>query len=106
MLRNCLELYRELGFCQEQITGISCDETTKETPTEKWLRAWGLSRRWQQRIVNQHGPERLLEKPEQWLILEAATPGQQRRGSEQVWKQILRHVLLMAYIRFGSCQPG
>lgn len=106
MLRNCLELYRELGFCQKQMTGISCDETTKETPTEKWLRPWGLSRRWQQRIVNQHGPERLLERPERWLILEAATLGEQRRESGQVWKQILRHVLLMAYIRFGSCQLG
>lgn len=47
-----------------------------------------------------------MEKPGEWLILEAATLGEQRRGNEHVWKHILRHVLLMAYIRFGCCQPA
>lgn len=51
-------------------------------------------------MVNQHGHERLLEDQAEWLSLEAATLGEQRRGSDNVWKQILRYLLLMAYIRF------
>jgi integrase len=100
MLRNCLELYRNLGFRPEQITGFSCDGTRSKSPTEKWLKPWGLGRSWLKRVVNQHGHERLLENQAEWLSLEAATLGEQRRGSDNVWKQILRYVLLMAYIRF------
>jgi hypothetical protein len=100
MLRNCLKLYRNLGFRPEQITGFSCDGTRSKSPTEKWLKPWGLGRSWLKRVVNQHGHERLLEDQAEWLSLEAATLGEQRPGSDDVWKQVLRHVLLMAYIRF------
>ena len=100
MLRNCLELFRNLGFHPEQITGFTCDGTRSTSPTEKWLKPWGLGRSWLKRVVNQHGHERLLEDQAEWLSLEAATLGEQRPGSDNVWKQILRYVLLMAYIRF------
>ena len=100
ILRNCLELYRNLGFRPEQITGFSCDGTRSKSPTEKWLKPWGLGRIWMKRVVNQHGQDRLLEDQAEWLSLEAATLGEQRRGSDNIWKQILRYVLLMAYVRF------
>jgi hypothetical protein len=101
MLSNCLDLFRCLGFSLEKMAGYSSDGTARRSPTENWLKKWGLSRRWKAVVVNQHGRERLLQRPDEWLVLEPATLGEDQQSSGQLWKRVLRYVLVMAFLRFG-----